>query len=134
MKPAKPPTTIELTPDPRVVDTAPLRALLATLSEAALKLDLNTASDQANKLTSALINLTKTIRETELYNQGLAKENDAEDDGEEARTLEERLKGYYPSASELEALRAELKQRLDVLAPRLMQDADGPIAVDENLD
>ncbi len=131
MKSAKPPTTIEFTPDPRVVDTAPLRALLASLSEAALKLDLENPSDNFAKFTTALIALTKTIRETELYNQGLI----GEDDGQEPRSLEERLKGYYPSAAELAELRAELKQRLDVLAPRLMKDATpAPNLTDESFD
>lgn len=41
-----------------------------------------------------------------------------------AMSLKERLEGYVPSPTEIATLRAQLKERLKVLGPRLMEDED----------
>lgn len=114
-------TKICSTIQPQIIDTQPLKALLARISDAALALDVKSQPDQASKLSGLMINLTKTIRETELYNQKIV-ENTAPHSSGPTGTLEERLKGYAPTPSELTKLRAELKERLIVLGPRLFED------------
>jgi hypothetical protein len=109
---------------PLKINTAPLRALLSRISNAALELDINSHSDQASKLSGLMISLTKTIRETEIYNQKIEEDLEKSQNEGASGTLEERLKGYAPSASELQRLRAELKERLVVLGPRLFANED----------
>lgn len=104
------------------ISTQPLRALLDRISDAALELDIESQPDQASKLSGLMINLTKTIRETEVYNQKVREDSANTKTDNAIGTLEERLKGYAPSASELKRLRAELKERLIVLGPRLFED------------
>jgi len=101
------------------IDTAPLRTLRERLFAASKTIDIESEPDSVSKLTVLMINLTKTIRETESYNSGLAAKNTNDTpDG----TLEERLKGYVPMPREMEKLRAELKERLSVIGPRLFDD------------
>ena len=112
---------------PSVLETLTMRELLARISTAALAIDVETSLEQAAKLTSLIVNLTKTIRETESYNEKLgvsAKEGVFEG------TLDERLKGYLPTREEEIALRAELAEHLVVLGPRLFEDG-GPEGYDE---
>lgn len=112
-------------PHPKSIDTQALRRLLTRLSEAALALDLEDSPEKAAKISTAIINLTKTIRETESYNQSCEdKSNQGQNQAQAAGSLEERLKGYYPSSSELDALEARLKQQLDRLLPRLIEPQD----------
>lgn len=121
MKNTPPPTS------PSILETLTMRELLARISTAALAIDVETSLEQAAKLTALIVNLTKTIRETESYNEKLdacAKEGVFEG------TLDERLKGYKPTREEEIALRAELTEHLVVLGPRLFEDG-GPEGYDE---
>lgn len=112
---------------PSSLETQTMRELLARISAAALEIDVPSSLEQAAKLTSLIVNLTKTIRETESYNEKLeasAKEGDF------TGSLDERLKGYLPTREEEIALRAELTEHLVVLGPRLFEDG-GPEGYDE---
>ena len=112
---------------PSVLETLTMRELLARISSAALAIDVESSLEQATKFTSLIVNLTKTIRETESYNERLgASAKEGVFDG----TLDERLKGYLPTREEEIALRAELKEHLVVLGPRLFEDG-GPEGYDE---
>ena len=93
--------------------------MLARLAAASADVDIKKAPERASKLTIQMINLTKTIRETESYNRMLRA---ALKDSPSGGTLEERLEGYAPSPSELKELRAELKAHLELLGPRLFED------------
>ena len=102
-----------------IIETSALRVMLARLAAASADVDIKEAPERASKLTIQMINLTKTIRETESYNRMLRA---ALKDSPSGGTLEERLEGYAPSPSELKELRAELKAHLESLGPRLFED------------
>lgn len=101
------------------IDTQPHRSLLSQLTDAALQIDIDASPDKAIKLVAVIITLTKSIRETEVYNRGCAA---AHPDIDENMSLEERLKGFAPSPEELKKLRADLRKRLQVLGPRLLRE------------
>jgi len=111
MKTERPPHT------PLPLETSTMRELLARISDAALSIEFENSLEQAAKLTSLIVNLTKTIRETESHNEKLA--NTAKE-GVFTGTLDERLKGYKPTEQELEEMRSELIDSLEVLAPRVL--------------
>lgn len=121
MKNTPPPTS------PSILETLTMRELLARISTAALAIDVETSLEQAAKLTALIVNLTKTIRETESYNEKL---DTSAKVGVFEGTLNERLKGYKPTREEEIALRAELTEHLVVLGPRLFEDG-GPEGYDE---
>lgn len=121
MKNTPPPTS------PSILETLTMRELLARISTAALAIDVETSLEQAAKLTALIVNLTKTIRETESYNEKL---DSSAKVGVFEGTLNERLKGYKPTREEEIALRAELTEHLVVLGPRLFEDG-GPEGYDE---
>ena len=103
------------------INTQKLRALLGRVADALASISIEKYPDRAAKLTIQMINLTKTIRETETYNHKLlAPFKDKA--GQDGATLEERLEGYAPTPDELEAFEAELKDRLMVLGPRLFEE------------
>lgn len=112
---------------PSILETLTMRELLARISTAALAIDVETSLEQAAKLTALIVNLTKTIRETESYNEKL---DSSAKVGVFEGTLNERLKGYKPTREEEIALRAELTEHLVVLGPRLFEDG-GPEGYDE---
>ena len=112
---------------PSALETQTMRELLARISAAALDIDVPSSLEQAAKLTALIVNLTKTIRETEGYNEKL--EASAKE-GVFTGTLEERPKGYLPTRDEEIALPEELKEHLVVLGPRLFEDG-GPEGHDE---
>lgn len=97
-----------------------MRILLERILTAALLIDIEKSPEKVAKLTIAIVNLTKTIRDTDVHNDKLLPEEGVPVAG----SLEERLKGYVPSPKEIERLRAQLKERLKVLGPRLLE--DGP--------
>lgn len=96
-----------------------MRELLSRISAAALALNIEGALEQTAKLTALIVNLTKTIRETDAYNEKLLATAKG---GVFEGALDERLKGYKPTKKEEKALRAELKEHLVLMGPRLFED------------
>lgn len=105
------------------INTQQLRAMLAKIAEALADISIEAAPDRATKLTIQMINLTKTIRETESYNRKLLAPFQDGASGSHGGTLDERLEGYAPTPTELKALQDELKERLMIMGPRLFKNA-----------
>ncbi len=105
------------------INTQQLRAMLAKIADALADISIEDAPDRATKLTIQMINLTKTIRETESYNRKLlAPFDDSRANGKGALTLERWLDGYAPTPAEVEEFEAELKECLKIIGPRLFED------------